>query len=447
MSTYLTYSSAGIRHLVVDEIARDGQVRGAPDLEEVQVLYQATQESTLCISDESRPEFTAEGDTLRFVGASAVRITVPQALAVTVRAASGDLRVQQTAGEVNLENVRGDLRLLELQGVVRVAQVAGDLRAEEVADLRVMGACDGDLRIEGAGNLAAESVAGDIRLQNAGEVRIGRVRGDLWAEDVRGALQVARADGDVRLSDIGGAVSLRDMGGDLRAGALGGGLSALQVNGDAVLMGPFIGVEGYNLSAEGDISLHLPADADVRLVVRAGGRLRSDPQLIPTSDGSPIFTATIARGTYRINLASGGDIRIHTVYFPVAQEGAAGTHARARSAGAKPEPTPALAPERSAGASVMPDLSSLGERIRQQVNASLAAAGLYSKSIAGPHGRRERARVATPAQPPRPGGERTHTPASPPPPSLDEQVAVLKMVEEGKISPEEADVLLKALGG
>jgi len=427
MSTYVTYSSAGIRHLVVDETARDGQVRGAPDLEEIQVLYQAT-------NDQSVPEFTAEGDTLRFVGAMAVRVTVPQDLAVTVKAASGDLRVHQIAGDVILESVRGDLRLSDLQGVVRVAQVAGDLRAEEVADLRLMGGCDGDLRIEGAGNLAAESVAGDIRLQNAGEVRIGRVRGDLWAEDVRGALQVARADGDVRLSDIGGAVSLRDIGGDLRASALGGGLSALQVNGDAVLMGPFIGVEGYNLSAEGDLSLHLPADADVRLVVRAGGRLRSDPQLIPTSDGSPTFTATIARGTYRINLASGGDIRIHTVYFPVAQEDAAGTHARARSAGAKPEP-------------IMPDLSSLGERIRQQVNASLAAAGLYSKSIAGPHGRRERARVATPAQPPRPGGERTHTPASPPPPSLDEQVAVLKMVEEGKISPEEADVLLKALGG
>ena len=432
MSTYLTHASAGIRHLIVDEIAPDGQVRGAPGIEEIQVLCQVTSEG-------NRPEFTAEGDTLSFAGAAAVRITIPEDLAVIVRTASGDLRVQQTAGEVILENVRGDLRLRELQGVVRAAEVAGDLRAEEVADLRLLGECAGDLRIEGAENLAAESVAGDIRLQDAGEVRIGRVRGNLWAEDVRGSLQVARADGDVRLSGIGGEVGLREVAGDLRAGALGGGLAALQVHGDAVLMGPFTGTEGYNLTTEGDISLHLPAEADVRLVVRAGGRLRSDPQLIPTLDGSPTFTATLARGTYRINLASGGDIRI-------AQEGTTGTRGCTGAAGTKQDP-------------VMPDFGPLGERIRQprktrdlrQVTASLAAAGLYAAGTAtggaGPHGRRERGRAATPAQPPRPAGERARAPFSPPAASPDEQMAVLKMVEEGKISPEEADVLLKALGG
>jgi len=65
--------------------------------------------------------------------------------------------------------------------------------------------------------------------------------------------------------------------------------------------------------------------------------------------------------------------------------------------------------------------------------------------VAGPvtWGGRGRPRSPKGPRPPRPPG-----PERPRPPSAttEEQLAVLRMVEEGKITPGEADMLLKALG-
>jgi hypothetical protein len=279
-----------------------------------------------------------------------------------------------------------------------------------------MGACDGDLRFDDGEHLAAESVAGDARIHNLGDGRFGRIRGDLWAEKLRGALHVSRAEGDARLIEIGGLVTLRSLAGDLRASALSGGLSAPQVSGDAVLQGPYSAAEPYSLSAEGDVVLHLPADADARVSVRAGGRIRSDTPLTPAPDGAAAFTATLGRGAAHISLESGGDLRI------VAK--GSGERDRARS---KPAP----------------DVSDLGERIRQQVSASLAAAGIGISGEASWGGRERMPRSPKEGKPARPpAGERPQAPGA----TMEEEAAVLKMVEEGKITPEEADALLKSLG-
>ena len=194
------------------------------------------------------------------------------------------------------------------------------------------------------------------------------------------ALQVERADGDVRLNDVEGPAALGEVSGDLRVTALAGGLSTTLVSGDVILSGPFVAEAGYELAADGDVSINLPADADVRLVLRAGGRIRSDVTLTPTADGSPTYTAVIGRGAVRVRLTSGGDLRV--------------TQAGARERRRRP---------RGATFDEMVDLRNLGERIRQQVQASLAAAG-----IASPNGeasaRRERSR------PPRRNGRNLRQP-------------------------------------
>ena len=409
MSDLSTFPTEGITHLVIEGMARDAILEGRAGATAIDAAYPLAK-------GDVAPVFDADGDTARLSGANPIRVIAPASLAITVKGAWGDLRVQRLEGDVNLESVRGSLRLSDLSGVVRVEQVDADVRAQGVADLRLMGNCDGDLRFDDGEHLAAESVAGDVRIHNVGDGRLGRLRGDLWAEKLRGALQVSRAEGDARLIEIGGPVTLRSMAGDLRASALTGGLSAPQVSGDAVLQGPYSAAAPYSLSAEGDVVLHLPADADARVSVRAGGRIRSDTPLTPAADGAAAFTATLGRGTAHISLDSGGDLRI-------VQKGS-GERDRARS-----KPTP--------------DVSDLGERIRQQVSASLAAAGIGMSGEAGWGGRERMPRPPKEGKPARPpAGERPRAPSA----TMEEEAAVLKMVEEGKITPEEADALLKSLG-
>ena len=146
---------------------------------------------------------------------------------------------------------------------------------------------------------------------------MGRVHGDLWIERVEGTFQAERVSGDARLNEIGGPATVRTLHGDLRVIAATGGLSAPQVQGDAIVQGPFGPQANYALTTNGDVSLALPADTDARLTVRANGRIRSDVQLTPTADGTPTFTATIGQGAGRVNVISGGDMRI-------TQAGAAG---------------------------------------------------------------------------------------------------------------------------
>jgi hypothetical protein len=408
MSDLSSFPAEGINHLIIDGMAQDATLEGRRGATAIEV-------ACLPAAGTAGPIFDVEGETARLSGATAIRVIVPASAMVTVKKAWGELRVRGLEGDVNLESIQGSLRLANLAGVVRVAQVDADVRAQEVADLRLMGNCDGDLRFDDGEHLAAESVAGDVRIGNLGDARLGRLRGDLWVEKVRGALQVSRAEGDARLSEIGGPVTLRSLTGDLRAGALTGGLSVPQVNGDAVLQGPYGAPGPYSLSAEGDVVLHLPADADARLSVKAGGRIRSDAPLTPSADGSAIFTSTLGHGTAEISLSSGGDLRI-------LQSGGR-EHGKARAKAA-------------------PDMSDLGERIRQQVSASLASAGISMPPAAG-WGGSERPRPPKEPKPARPpAGQRPRGPGA----TTEEQVAVLKLVEEGKITPEEADALLKALG-
>jgi hypothetical protein len=81
------------------------------------------------------------------------------------------------------------------------------------------------------------------------------------------------------------------------------------------------------------------------------------------------------------------------------------------------------------------DLRNLGDRIRQQVTTSLAAAGIM---VEGAPGARH-ARPARPASPVRP--------PAPPQSTVEEQLRILKMVESGVITAEQAELLLKALEG
>jgi hypothetical protein len=405
----MTFPAVGVTHLVIETMGRDGQIRGAEGVDTIQVRYWPTRHG-------GAPHLSADGATAQLEGDDIGRVIVPSDLAVTVRQAAGDLRVEALDAAASLEAVSGDLLLERLTAATRVGQVGGSLRAEEVADLRVLGRCQGDLRCENSGDVQAELVGGDARVVSGGAVRLGRVRGDVWIEKMRGELRIGRADGDGRLNEVGGAAVIQTLSGDLRAAGLAGGLAVGQVAGDVALHGPYTTAESYALNTDGDVLLHLPADADLRLFVQAGGRVRSDPRLTAATNQPTTFTAVLGSGAGRINVTCAGDVRIKQ----------AGVEARGE------EPRPWRGTE---------GLGDLGERIRQQVTASLASAGINLET-GEVRWSRSGVKPPKPSRPPTP--ERPRGPAGPG--LSEEHLTVLKMVEAGKITAEEAETLLRALG-
>jgi hypothetical protein len=420
MATHVTYPAEGISRLVIDEMARDAQIRGLPDLTDILV-------TPAWAKPESGSQFSVDGDRLRYQGGPVARLLLPRQVSVEVGSVGGELHVHGLSGDLEVGAVHGDLRLRELSGRVRLERVDGSLRADGVAHLQLLGSCDGDMRFSDGGTLEAETVAGDLRLYGVEGAGVEQVHGDFWAEKVRGELRVSQIDGDARLDDIAGAALIQAVGGDLRTSALAGGLSAPAVNGDAQLHGGFGAEESYVLSADGDVVLRLPADADFKLNVRANGRVRSEVQLTPSPDGAPVFTAVLGRGSGRLSITGGGDVRISQ----------AGSEGR---------------PGVASG-----NWNDLGERIRQQVTASLAAAGIKPGTGelngapfgAGRGPKSSRNRPPEPPPPPRAGAGAAgaaRQASGPQGPTSEEQLVILKMVEAGTISAEEAEILLKALG-
>jgi len=282
------------------------------------------------------------------------------------------------------------------------------------------------VRFSSGGDLEVELVGGDLRVIRDNDVRGVRFHGDVWCENLSGTVKLEEVNGDVRLSDVEGQVVLGQVAGDLRVASARGGMTVGHVHGDAMLAGPLSRSEDYILSTDGDAQVRIARGDDVRLVARAAGRIRANLPLTPTSDGTPTYSATVGSGKVRVAVSSGGDLRIE------AADGEEVHEARER--------------KRGSGSDLFSDIGNLGERIRQQVTASLAAAGINPDTGEVNLGRGRHAREAF-------RGFNPHTPPNrpkPPPksagPLSDEQLTILKMLEEGRITPEEADALLRALG-
>ncbi len=420
MRDRLSCSAAGITQVILDDFDDDAKIRGTEGLEEIVVTVKrdGPDEAGLVI----------DGDTVRARDGFVTRIEVPPGVSVTGQEALGDLKVTRFGGDLRLRSVMGDLRIEEVTGRVEIEHIYGDVRAEDVASMQVLD-CDADFRFTG-GDVHVETVSGDMRVTDAGSVQSLRVHGDLWLEHLTGGVKVESAHGDVRLADIEGAAGLAMVAGDFRVTNVRGALNVSQVHGDTQLEGPFPAEEGYAVSTMGDASIRVMAEDDVRLVVKALGRVRSNLPLTPNTDGSTTYTATVGEGKVRVVLTANGDLRV---------EAAGGGREEVRGGWDR---------KRGPGSDSWGDLSNLGERIRQQVTASLSAAGINPETgeininLGGRRGPRP-PRAPEPPRPPRP----PEPPRAPQPPQMSaEQLTVLKMLEEGRISPEEADSLLKALG-
>lgn len=107
---------------------------------------------------------------------------------VTVQTASGDIRLEEIAGQITLNTMSGDTRLY---------RTTGDLVAQSAS---------GDLTLEGTrGGLTARSASGDVRVfaAHCTAVEIKTASGDVYLDAAllgEGPYQAQTASGDVRLT-------------------------------------------------------------------------------------------------------------------------------------------------------------------------------------------------------------------------------------------------------
>ena len=149
-----------------------------------------------------------------------VRITCPPGTDLDLSGGSTDLRVEGDLGQVSVRTASGDVKLDSVQKKLQVKTASGDVDVRAIEADGTVNTVSGDIGVERVdGSLVARAVSGDARIIS-----------------VRGPLTLTTTSGDARIESVeSGEVTFQSVSGDARIGVSRGTrvwIDATSVSGD-----------------------------------------------------------------------------------------------------------------------------------------------------------------------------------------------------------------------
>jgi DUF4097 and DUF4098 domain-containing protein YvlB len=351
----------------------------------------------------------------------------------------GDLRIAGTTESVvtiDIDDSSPASRIERQDEIIIVTAVRDcDVTCPAGATLTIEHA-SGDLRVtQIKGALAVNTVNGDAVLHDVGPVTIKSVQGDLALRDAGGNVRLEVVRGDAKLKRVAGNVTLDKVAGDLVATDLGGGLAVSNVGGDVSLQTSLAAGQAYTVKADGDVILRVN-EGGGQFTLNCKGDLRVRLPMTSWNGNDRSATGTYGDGSAQVTLQANGDLLV----LPSA-------------AGAAPLDPDVLSEQVEAMIeSAMSQFESQMSQVQRDLEQRF---GKFDK-----HAEKAAERAARSAERAKRRAEhaagawsfsfgRPPTPPAPPaePVSDQERLMILKMVEDGKITAEQASQLLSALEG
>jgi len=372
-------------------------------------------------------DLRADGARWQITCDESLALYLPRRATLQVETVNGDVSLQALSGDATLGQIHGDLTLRDVSGAVTIESVSGDLSARLAGALSIT-SLHGDLVLHGGrGDLAATSINGDVSLRAIeGRVVLEQVGGDLYVRNVRGSLH-ANADGDA-----------------------------------ALYLQPQPKTE-YRIVAHGDLVLRLPADVSARVHLTAPSpeSLHVDFPDVSLTPEQSTQELTLGRETpemAEIFLTAGGDLLVTTRAAPWEARADFGVGMGKVTVGLPIPPVPPIPP----ASPLPPDFS---QRLRERIQTTSERARRKADAASRLAIKLEAAARRAEAK-----ARRTSSQGKPEPPTLtigqwnwdltshhavdqeteatdEERLAILRMLQEKKITPEEAEKLLDALEG
>jgi hypothetical protein len=362
-----------------------------------------------------------------------------------------DLTIDQL-GEVITIRCDGDCTILApLQAAVRIGEVNGDAQVNLLL-----------------GTVEIEEVDGNLSVSSVGSVIVGDVDGDLTVRSVAGACQVDNVDGNARVARVAGDVRLRAVDGDLNVTEVVGSLEAV-VDGNVALALQLTPGQTVMVTADGDINCQVEPGAGASVMLKADGELRVRNLGEPRRGTDTTLEFMIGDGSAMLHLTADGNITLRGAEIRLDVEsdfGAELSEEMARRAAELSQQITSqvesqvetLSRELEEKLSQMGTGDEMASRIQDRVAGALRRAEeklaeamrkmevrVQEAERRGPEGdgRRRKAYAwqAPPPPPPRPA------PPKRPRATDEERMMILRMVEQGKVSVEQAEKLLAALNG
>jgi hypothetical protein len=387
-------------------------------------------------------------DALVIRSQAALAIHVPHDIAVHIGQASGELILRDLGGRVSVDTAEGDLSIGMCSGEVTVHDAEGSLVAEQLAATLDIGRAHDD-----------------VHLHHVTAVRLAKAYSSVYARTVDGAIALGVVHGDVQARQVAGPLTLEEGQGSFRGQDLQGGMNLRQVSGDLALKTDAAPGQRYHARVEGAITAWFPAEISARFILEAGGNISARlPEIESQETGRVLGRA--GSGEAEIDLHADEDI---FVQVQGQGEGAFDAWSAMESISAQIE---AEIAQHLGGMSVDAMVQREIDKALSKAEHEIAKAQrhLEQDSLrAQESARRAQERAARAAQRAQAkiarksrewgvsveAGPSLFGPALPmrPPravdrgPSSEEQLAILKMLQENKITVAQAEALLAALGG
>lgn len=500
MSTEKQFETSQTPHLLIEQVHGNMQVRAWGEAR-VSVTgsgrdYRFTQEG-----DEIR---LGNFDDCRIFVPVAASITVQETHGnAIINGVRGQISVEQIHGNLRgdelgatrIGRVDGDMLLREVDGPLSLGHVGGNANASEVKGNVQLEHVGGNCALrEVEGEITLERVRGNLNINEAHAVSLDKVSGNMIVKDVNGSVTVNKVAGNLVATECMGDLAVDKVGGDLKAREIAGRINA-RVGGTAYLnlqesIAPFASVH-----AGGDIRCYVPLTVDARFELRAGSdvviRNLPTPNQNQQLDASQ-YDFTLGSGEGHLEFTSGNRIRLigaeesttpdwdmdfefqfqgdfneraTELVQQVAEQVEAQVEAFTRQLN---ERLSQLDSGDAIASKVQMKVQSAMRQAEEKIAEAMRRAERQSERQAERQAAREaRVRVRgvgpmppVPPMPPMPpvppsgniGGlnyVRVPSPAPTPkrtPPSSEERMLVLKMLEEGKITVAQAEQLLAAMG-
>jgi hypothetical protein len=161
------------------------------------------------------------------------------------------------------------------------------------------------------GELTIQAVDGSLELRNVGETRITRINGDLTAKNVDGNLNIDQVAGDLFAKSVqgdftaktNGHLTLTDVGGSARGSA----------DGNIVLrLDPAPGHD-YEFSTHGNVFCRVSQDASVEISVPKASHVRAElPGVHATAPVQSPYALTLGEGDSKLTLTADGSVTLDT---------------------------------------------------------------------------------------------------------------------------------------
>lgn len=266
----------------IESVGSDLQLKG---WDRGEVLAKSSSDNELILSDQDgRITVSSPTDCVLYVPHNAI---------IEAENIGKSARIRSVFGGITIENTGSSLAARDI-GPLTVENVGTEFSAKRI---------NGALKIEAIGSNATIGDTGTVTLGSVGSQFVARrVRGDLKIEDSIGGNAVIRdIDGQIYVKSIGGSLHLREVSGGI----------SVDVGGNATVEFLPVSWQSYSVDSGGSVRSHVPGEANATFEILSGARdirINTPESSERIEDGT--YTLVLGEGAASVKINAGGKVEI-----------------------------------------------------------------------------------------------------------------------------------------